>query len=547
MEAMLDEDWRDVARQWMESFLEPELLDNWGEIDTSDNVYGDMSTALSQPGHYSRGWSVRHTDRRANRVTGPDGIMARCGYASRMTFCERYAWGLADYVLHIQAESADKVTFHPVSPSRIYAEGSDADPSSPVVLWHLRWRYLKSVADFVWCWDQYNIRDPESPSFKIVAGENFESADGTKTVTEGEDLTAAVLGEAYTGKDGYPWVSVDGSAVIPYAICRTVDSGRMWTHMARYGAFKATLVLAQVATYVLHAARDASGSMVLTYGLEMPASRPSNSGERGSSNRLIFTPGAVAFLSQKTGADKVGVETIGPGANLQPLTQFMHMYRQLAAQRYGVSAGNAVRNDANPTSASALLITQQQKMDAVRSADPLFRRFDAEVMRIVSVVLRPHGVTVPETGYTFEYWSPPPTPAEMAEQREQEQYDEQNGYASKVSNYQARHPGMTRADAIQELARFRLDELELAASVAAGSGASSVAIDPDDYDDIAEELDGIVDVINTAITEGRQLTAEELARISESASDALSVLAGEAGDEVDDSSDGSSSGDDDAS
>ena len=539
MKLVLDDDWRDVAREWMESFLDPELLDSWGEIDTSDNVFGAMATALSQPGHYSRGWEVRHTNRSANRVTGPTGMMATSGYPSRMTFVERYAWGLVDQPVHIQAPDGDTLRFQPVCPTKIYAEGSADDPSTPVALWHLRWRYVPKVAVSMWCWDKYDIRNPKTPTFHIEAGEEIE-VNGEK-VTEGEDLTADVLGPEFAGPyqgDAYPWRAQDKSPLIPYAFLRTIDSGRMWTYMGRYGCFKATLVVAQVATYVLHAARDASGSMVLTYGLERPATQVERRGERNASNRIVFSPGMVAFLQPKQGAgDKIGVHTIGPGANLQPLTQFLHMYRQLAAERCGVSGGSAIRNDANPTSASALLISENAKMSAVRAADPLFRKFDADVMRVVSAVLRPHGVNVPESGYTFEYYNPPPTPAEMRERREQEKFDEENGYASKVSNYMARHEGASRADALKWLSQVEADRLALEKAVSTlDESAAAVSIDVDEYDDLMEEMDGMVEVITKAMAEDRELTEEEKVALVEGITEVMSIMAGDT--EVADSADG---------
>lgn len=558
MVAVLDEDWADVSSRYMQLSVDPEVLAAWGPPDTSDNVFADMATALSQPGHYSREWYARHGSTRATRVVGPNGIMARSGYTSRMAYAERMAWALGDMVVHVESTGPGECSFHPVEPHYVYIEGADHDPSLPVVLWHLRLRYLKSARQHVWCWDQYSVRDPDVPYFRVIVGEDVQNVpDGATPTVKGSDIT----GELFRDEDGNPqtfdgddyrwWDSAAsrdeerGAPLIPYAIMRTVDSGRPWNYTARYGCFKTTLLISIISTYVLHAARDASGSMVVATGVDAPSTTTRRMGDEDSPRQLAMTPGSLVILPERESAKHPPqFKVIGPGVNLQPLDMYLRGVRARAAERFGISGGDAIRNDANPTSASALLITDKQKMRATRAADDLFRRFDQEILRIVSACQRAWGVEVPARGYSITYFDPPPTPAEQKEGRDQADWEVSNGYKSQVQVYMDAHPGTTRADAIRALAQVQKDNRDLARVIdqEGEDRDMCVPVPVDDYSDAVEELAEAADALEALRSAGDTIRPEDLDTIAESLTEAVDMLAGADDDEAEDSDDADQSG-----
>lgn len=538
MHAVLDDDWSDVAMSYLEQCVDPESLEVWGRPDTSDNVFADMSTTLSEPGHYGRAWNASHPNRSANKLVAPGGMLDRGRYRSRAKYTERMAWGLGDYLLHIQAPAPDRLTFTPVRPDRIYAESAMDDPSRFVVLWHARLRYIKAIDRRVWCWDQYDILDPKDPKFQVVTAE-MVTPEGVEPIAAGTDITAMLFGDYLQriGADGlsgsnYKWRTKSGEPWIPYPVLRTRDSGRQWNYTARYGSFLATLVISLLSTYTMHAARDASGSFVVFTGIQRPGTDTRNNHSDRSAPMLRITAGSALFAAEDP-ESKNGPKSfnIAPGTNLQALSMYLHQMRAQAAARFGVGGGEAVRNDANPTSASALLITEAKKMQAVRSADELFRAFDRDVLKTCSVCLRAWGVEVPEDGYSITYYHPPATPAEMREQREQENHDVDKGYRSQVQVYMERNPGTDRAAAIRALAEIQADRVAVERAVAALESGEEmedniIILDVDEYEDTVDELDAAAEVLANAARDGREPDAEEMASVSAAIVEALSLLGG---------------------
>lgn len=459
MARVLAEDWSDVAAAYMSEFIAEERLASWGPPDTSDNVFADICRQLATPGHYGHRPTIRHRDASADVLIDPGGLLDQARWASRLQSVEYHAWGLGDMLVHVHAPSADKLVVRPVYPFNVYVEPSEEDPSEPVVLWELRRRYVTAAGGTIWAWDRWSIREDDT-YFRVVAAQDGQYDQNAVGVKDGEDITALLFGETFEGDD-YRWRLEDGSPALPFAWYRTADTGSLWQSTVRYGAFKATLAVAVLSTYVMHAARDASGSTVIVHGLEPPATTSRRIGSEDQTRSIHLSPGAMLFLAEREGSKGVGVTTVGPGANLQPLDLFLRAKRQQAAERFGIGDAGAVANSSNPTSAQSLLISQATRREAAEQSEELFRSGDLALLRACSVVLRAQGVNVPEDGYTVQYWRPDAMPQEMAARREQDTWDVSNGYRSTVDVYMDRYPGTSREDAIRALARVRMDESEI--------------------------------------------------------------------------------------
>jgi hypothetical protein len=457
MARVLAEDWSDVAAAYMSEFIAEERLASWGPPDTSDNVFADICRQLATPGHYGHRPTIRHRDASADVLIDPGGLLDQARWASRLQSVEYHAWGLGDMLVHVHAPSADKLVVRPVYPFDVYVEPSEEDPSEPVVLWELRRRYVAAAGGTIWAWDRWSIREGDT-YFRVVAAQDGRYNQEAQGVKDGEDITALLFGETFEGED-YRWRLEDGSPALPFAWYRTADTGSLWQSTVRYGAFKATLAVAVLSTYVMHAARDAP--TVIVHGLEPPATTSRRIGSEDQTRSIHLSPGAMLFLAEREGSKGVGVTTVGPGANLQPLDLFLRAKRQQAAERFGIGDAGAVANSSNPTSAQSLLISQATRREAAEQSEELFRSGDMALLRACSVVLRAQGVNVPEDGYTVQYWRPDAMPQEMAARREQDEWDVSNGYRSTVDVYMDRYPGTSREDAIRALARVRIDESEI--------------------------------------------------------------------------------------
>jgi hypothetical protein len=291
--------------------------------------------------------------------------------------------------------------------------------------------------------------------------------------------------------------------------------------------------VAVLSTYVMHAARDASGSTVIVHGLEPPSTDARRIGSEDSTRSIHLSPGSMLFLAEREGSKGVGVTTVGPGANLQPLDLFLRAKRQQAAERFGIGDASAVQNSSNPMSAQSLLLSHATRREAAEQSEELFRAGDLALLRACSVCLRAHGVNVPESGYTVQYWRPDPMPQEMQARREQDEWDVANGYRSTVDVYMARHPGTSREDAVAHLARVQLDQGAIVRELQAmePEEVAAVGVDPDDLVDSVGELSDAAEALQ-AMVEAGELDAEGMSTALESISEAIDLLArGRAGEE----------------
>jgi len=531
MSRVLSEDWADVAAAYMSEFIAEERLATWGPPDTSDNVFADICRQLATPGHYGHRPTFRHRNPSARKLIEPGGLLDQARYASKLQAVEYRAWGLGDMLVHVHAPSSDRLVFRPVEPQNVYVEASDEDPSEPVVIWELRRRYVAAAGGTIWAWDRWSIR-PDDIHFRVVAAQEARYDQSAIGVKVGEDITELLFGETFEGDD-YRWRLRDGAPALPFAWYRSADSGHLWQSTVRYGAFKATLSVAVLSTYVMHAARDASGSTVIVHGLEPPSTDARRIGSEDSTRSIHLSPGSMLFLAEREGSKGVGVTTVGPGANLQPLDLFLRAKRQQAAERFGIGDASAVANSSNPMSAQSLLLSHATRREAAEQSEELFRAGDLALLRACSVCLRAHGVNVPETGYTIQYWRPDPMPQEMQARREQDEWDVANGYRSTVDVYMARHPGTSREDAVGHLARVQLDQGAIVRELQAmePEEVAAVGVDPDDLVDSVGELSDAAEALQ-AMSEAGELDAEGMSTALESISEAIDLLArGRAGEE----------------
>jgi len=293
MSRVLAEDWSDVAADYMSEFIAEERLASWGPPDTSDNVFADICRQLATPGHYGHRPVFRHRNNAANRLIKPGGLLDQARYASKLQSVEYHAWGLGDMLVHVHAPRAGRLVFRPVQPQNVYVEASDEDPSEPVVIWELRRRYVAAAGGTIWAWDRWSIR-PDDIHYRVVAAHDAKYSQDSVGVKSGDDITELLFGETFEGDD-YSWRTKDGDPALPFAWYRTADSGALWQSTVRYGAFKATLGVAVLSTYVMHAARDASGSTVIVHGLEPPATTARRIGSQDQTRSIHLSPGSMLF------------------------------------------------------------------------------------------------------------------------------------------------------------------------------------------------------------------------------------------------------------
>ena len=502
--AILRENFDSILQAWLTNYVLEEVLETWGQPDTSANPLVSYCRQLTTPGRYYKRPQVMHADAEAKGLIGPGGKLDMAGLFSKLQTVEYLNTGLGDYFVRLDVHGED-LTIRLVDPSNIYVE-RDPDTLRTVLLWELRPRHLHPEGRIVWTWDAYFLGDERrglAPYYRILSAEKSDEGEYEdlshrflRSEVNGVESFGALVGEAY------PFRSASGAPFLPWVQYTSADTGETWHWTELRGLHRGTLHVCSYATYTGRAALDATGSHAIAYGLEPPAVdvRASSGGpydvignpSGAPVRQMSITPGTITFC-ETTGGVQPGVSLIGPGINLDSLQKFTRAYiHDLMAHR-GVGGGMSVeKTGANPASGAALYISDRQRREHQERTEPLYRRYDLELISKAAMLCNlAHGSYYPESGYTIVYPRPERSPQEEKDTREASNWAVENGYMSKAQVFMSQNPGISYDEAVEELVRVGLEEQAIERR-AAERGAEIVAELAADRGEEAVEGEGIV-------------------------------------------------------
>lgn len=479
---ILMEQWDDVIGEWLEDQIGAERAQVWGIPDTSSNPLADLSRQLSTPGLYGRRPDARHTTKPfANGLVGERGFLTQAGFWTKQQFIQYLTLGLGDMFVMFDISREGKLFERIVFPHNVYLMPDPDDEGRAVQLWELKVRKLVPENTFVFTWDVYDlgaldqagrrIREP-SWSVRLATPGSVESGQFGGL---GEDVSRRFLLRpdggfgALVGSE-YPWVSeVDGLPLLPFPHYQDSDTGQLWNWWNKRGAHRGTLNSALYWTYAGHCAKDATGSYVIIAGLH-PGAHTVIQGGTGNRNPIdgvvpiktkLMTPGAMEYHEIQDGKTPF-VHEVGPGANLPNVLEFADRYEMKQAVRWGLNPTDLSRQAANPSSAAALMVSNEGKRDFSAVVEPVFRKVDLLSFQIAAIVLRAGGLAnFPETGYSITYVRIPKSPGELKSEREDLEWEEERGQRSEIDTYRKRHEGTTEEDATAALVKVALDGARL--------------------------------------------------------------------------------------
>lgn len=466
---ILREDFRDEAMTWLGVGLPADVVNAIGEPDISCNTLADAARQLSTPGLYGTrprvglplGEDAVTPVDAAAELAGEDGLLDACGYWTQGRNRQYLTLGLADWLVRVDLDEGELVV-RPVKPFHVMAWDDARRPGKAVRVWELRLRFWRDKKAWIWCYDALDISGDE-PEFRIIKA--HPEADGTYQdvsnvfLDRGDGTFGALVGE------DYPYVSADGEAVIPYVWFTPQDTGELWHSHARRGATQGALNAVKFATLANHAAKVTACEPVILLNVKKPGTRvqPSKTTtenpQPGGLDSIAVTLGSLSFMQSSAQGVNSSVHRLGFSGNLEALAEHAASYELRQFVRWGLNPDDVTRKAANPTSGSALAISNKGKREMAAIVEPMFRRADLEVIRMAAIVLnsRPGEETrYPERGYTIVYHQIPATPEEQREQRDQETWELDNDLISPVDVYQRKHPGTTDDDAINAIVRSKV-------------------------------------------------------------------------------------------
>lgn len=428
-----------------------------GLPDLSANPIASVTRQLSTPGLYGVQPEIANADAGAVAILLEQAGLS--GWLPKMQRVQYLALGLGQYLVRFDVPpSVGHLTARLVSPSCVVAEGTPDLPDVPVEIRELRIRWYQPEKKWRWTWDEYSIRDRKNPYYRVVSVS--ERADEPE-----EDLSSYYLDAAGALQgEAYPYRYEDGSPFLPWVVYRAAETGKLWDHLDKRGATIGTLNTIVYSTYVGHTALGASGRSVLCVGMAPVGDvreAPSNAPQTTRPRSITVMPGSWIF-AQPTGDQTPMAQEIGPGADLDVLSGFALAYEAQQAVRAGLNPSDATRSHANPTSGAALAISNRGRREFAEQVTPVFRPRDLEAIRKIAALLRISGVAaLPEAGWSVVYHRIPDSPEEAREEREDLQWQQAQGYLSKIDVYTKLHPGCSRETALLILRRIQADEAAL--------------------------------------------------------------------------------------
>ena len=470
---MLKEKHGSIVEEWLVSYIDPDILKKWGEPDISYDLVAAYAKQLTTPGRYWKRPTLTHPDPSAEGLIGPKGAIAKAGYWTKMQRIEYFTIGIGDYLVHVSVDSRGSLVYRPVAPHNVILTWDEENPDRLVQVLELRVRWSDPEQRWHWAWDVYDISDPKNPSWRVLSATETEpQPDGTMApmdlsstflVHADGESTGALVGAAYPFRD-----DDTGDLFIPYGHHSSADVIG-WNIDELRGLHRATLHATTYATYAGRTALDATGPFSIVYGLEIGADirfgedgTPTSAGE--PVRTIPITPGMV--LSATAIAEKVGKLDFNAGVNLPALSKFVETYTSNAMRLRGLGGADAQKQAANPTSGSALYISDKGRREYSTATNPIFHRDDLGIVVISALVLNAFtGTSYPtDDDYSLVYAHVPLSPQEEANERDEDEWKLKMGLKSRVDIMIERNPGLSREQAIERLRRVHEDEAAIAAA-----------------------------------------------------------------------------------
>jgi len=351
------------------------------------------------------------------------------------------------------------------TPDMLVASAPTTNPDIPDRLVEARLRTIKNARgepEQMWTWDEYDVRDKENPTYRIL----------TASTEEGQkDITALVTGEERSGEMyPYRWTQDDpsqhrkaGDPYLPYSLYHAKRTGKLWNGMAGLEVVEGTLTVAVLWTYWLHNVKDAAWQQ--KYSIDAFLRGVGDDGANLHDRRETVITDPVSLMQFASDGDHPAVGTLPPAIDPDTLGRAVTHYEHRIGIYYGLGPSDFERSEAE--SGYAISLKREAVREAQRRYEPEFRRGDLDLLeKMAAMVNRTPGLCSfawPESGWGIEYPGLPKTAQEIASSLDQLKTYEEMGLASEVDAYQMIHPGVSREQALKALLTVKEERRKLQA------------------------------------------------------------------------------------
>jgi len=369
---LLHGDWAQDAQDMQRRMMGLIRADAHGVPDLSSNVFLQGCRELGI--HYNDGGVVLHPD--AAAAASMQAVLDAAGWSPIMQALVVNLIGIREMLVRV-TDIGGALQLRPVYPHNVCAWGHPDSPDVPTRVEELRHRIVDGAP--MWCWDVLDVTDPESPIYRV------ESDTGSHRT----DITEAVLGQRYDGA-AYPY-RLDGVPILPYAMYHARVWPCMWGYRDGVEVVDGTLRSAVHWTYFGHVLRNAAWRQRYVIDGEVAGDEVELLGG-GRRREAVADPAVLLEIITRNDGGTAAPQGARVGSfelPVSPVEMFegVARYDRRVSAGFGVSAADFERQEGDPRSAYALLLSADGKVRAARAYTEGIRRGDRQLLRIVAAIL----------------------------------------------------------------------------------------------------------------------------------------------------------------
>lgn len=362
--------------------------------------------------------------------------------------------GMREMAMRIDwSQDLEALVFRPVLPFDLVVKGHRHRRDMPVGFAELQLLEPLEGGKPEWVWEHIDVSRPDMPihMFQQVSKEH-----GVQDVTRRfsrEELS----GEAYR----YRWTTGKrrGRPFLPLTLHHAKRQAKTWDAFRGSEVVFGSLTVGVLQTMLIHVFRDCSFPTTHAVGLSPRGVKVIGQGKEAKVQSLEADPGSINLWdvsSTLQPGQSPMLQQLEPGGDIEKMSMVLEEIRTQISEFAGVSPGSVQKRSGDPRSGYAISISQAGLRAAQGKIEPQLRTGDLDMLHKSAAMLNIEvGGDHPETGMSIVYPAVPKSPEEIAAQREDESHRLDNGLASPVDIYLERNPGVTREQAIVELARIR--------------------------------------------------------------------------------------------
>lgn len=440
---MLNGEWAEDLEEALRRHIPEDRRSAWGMAELSRNPFRSCASQVGGVLYQSP------PEPRGAGATGSE-LVQRVGDGGYWQLQQRGSTdlvGLRETLVRVDYSERGGLIHRPISPADAFVEAVPESPDEPALIEHAELRCNPQDGSPLWTWERLDTRDPMLPVHRILSADRKQ------------DLTSVFLGGSKSGEN-YQYRGAGSRPYLPVVMYHAERTGRLWDHLFGLEAVLGSLTMGVLLTFWVHGLKDGSFVTIALVNGKISGLEVRNAdGSVSRTNVISVEPGSFVEVAPIEPGVQPSVVPLQAGFDPLKVMEAIGLFESGLAEYAGVSPADLVRTGADPRSGASLSISREGLRSSQGRFEPQLRRGDLAVLSTSAKVLNSAtGSAYPETGYSIQYPALPLSAAETEALRRDLLEKEAAGLISKVDAYRRLNPGISRDQAIAELARIAVDK-----------------------------------------------------------------------------------------